>query len=671
MGAAGYFSRVAHALARLDLMDPGGRVANRPASSLAEMFLSWFRLSEAPDADRLTVLGALLNRIPESGWKALLNAHQSSHVSGRQPPSWRPWGQDALQQPTWAERDAFVEELERLGLLHAIDHVQRWKDILGIIPNLPPDTRRTVLTLLEQRTEEIRQHPSSSELWRALRTQLNQHRSHPEAQWAMATADLDTLHAVYQQLTPDDPTAAHAWLFDGYPYLPEGNSYQAADDANRIDAARQSAIAAACEHGGTETVLSIAERCTHPATVGHAFADEFGAEPALELAIEHLGSENQAHREMARGILWLLFRQCGWPVLEAAITRLKENDARPRAVGEVFLAAPPEPDTWERLDVESPEAQRTYWQQMNPWGISGEEDFTRVAEELLAVQRSATVAQWTVSLPVHHEIVTRTLEQLPVDLMREPVPSWDANMFIYSIVKLLEKMDASNAVGDDIIAHLEVPFIPSLRWGQRPNLAIYRVIAKEPSVFADLIASGYRSRDGQTETTNDQPPSPVTAELLTQVITGHGEIPGRLEDGTVDYEALSTWVNEARRLCSEKGRGVIGDIYIGNLLAKAPTGKDGIWPCEPVRELLDTIGSQDIGEGFVTGKISIGDPTSRGIFEGGTQEHDLAGHYLKEAGAISSGWPFTGLSLRAIAEWYQQIAGWHDREADERDQFEA
>ena len=666
-----YFARVANALARLDLMDPGGRIANRPASSLAEMFLPWFRLSEAPDADRLTALGTLLNRNPQSGWNTLLRAHRSSNVTERQPPFWRPWGQDAMQQPTRAERDAFVEELERLVLFHLVDDIERWKDILGIIANLPPDTRRRVLTLLEQRTDEIRQHPSSSELWKALRMELNRHRSHPEAQRAMPTDDLDALYAVYQELTPDDPTAAHAWLFDGYPYLPEENSYQTADDVNRVEAARQSAIATAYERGGTATVLSLAELSTQPAAVGQAFAAEFGTGPALQLAIEHLGSENRARRETALGIIRMLFRQCGWPVMEDAIARLRENDAQPGAVGEVFLAAPPTTDTWERLDVEAPEAQRTYWQEMNPWGVSGEEDITRVAEELLAVQRSVIVAQWTTSLPVHHEIVIRTLGQLPDDLMKEPVLSWDTNMFIYSIVKLLEKLDASDDVGDDIIANLEVPFISALSWGQRPNLAIYRVIAKEPSVFAELIASGHRSRDGQTETRNDQPPSPVTAELLTQVISGHGEIPGRLDDGTVDFEGLSNWVKEARRLCSERGRGVIGDIYIGNLLVKAPTGEDGIWPCEPVRELLDTIGSQDIGEGFVTGKISLGNPTSRGIFEGGNQEHDLAAHYLKEADAIGSKWPFTALSLRAIAQWYQQIARWHDREADERDQFDA
>ena len=50
-----HFARAANAFARLDLMDPGGRAGNRPAVSLAGMFLPGFRWSETSDDDRLTV----------------------------------------------------------------------------------------------------------------------------------------------------------------------------------------------------------------------------------------------------------------------------------------------------------------------------------------------------------------------------------------------------------------------------------------------------------------------------------------------------------------------------------------------------------------------------------------------------------------------------------------
>ena len=338
----------------------------------------------------------------------------------------------------------------------------------------------------------------------------------------------------------------------------------------------------------------------------------------------------------------------------------------------VYLVAPPLRDTWDRLSTEEPEVQRWYWMQMNPWGVSREEEtISFVAEQLLAVQRSSTVAQWTVLSPVHHEIVIRTLEQLPADLAAGTVPESGKSAIIYDIVALLRKLDESDAVDDGTIAFLELSFISALpHWG-RPNLAIYREIAKDPAIFADLIAQACKRDDGQDDTAIDAQPRRVMTKILVQIISGNGEVPGRLSDGTVDCEVLATWVNEARRLCADRGRGEIGDNYIGNLLAKAPTGADGIWPCEPVRDLLEIIGSPDIGEGLETGKISLRGATKRGVFEGGTQEHTLADSYRKGADKIGSRWPFTATILRSIAAWYEHIAGWHDREADERDQFES
>ena len=70
--------------------------------------------------------------------------------------------------------------------------------------------------------------------------------------------------------------------------------------------------------------------------------------------------------------------------------------------------------------------------------------------------------------PVDHEIIIQTLEQLPADLAASQAPESDTAGTIYAIVKLLESLDASGAVGDDVIARLELPFLPALRSGGRP-----------------------------------------------------------------------------------------------------------------------------------------------------------------------------------------------------------
>ena len=676
-----YFSRVATVLARLALIDPGGRISNRPAESLTMMFLPWLRVSECSDAHRLETLETLLNRHPVQGWKVVVNAYPTGFATAvrREPPSWRPWAQDGATTPNRGEFDAFVDGMEQLLLEHVGDNVARWVDTIRIISSLKPAARQRATELLAQRAGAIREYPGSVEIWTALREKLNRHRGFPDAEWAMSAADLEPLAAIYQQLRPDDPVEAYGWLFDGWPHPPEGTEHSDIEaHFAKIDADRQSAIAAAYESGGTGAILSIAESAQQPEEVGRAFTIGIGLEPALALAVDHAGSANGSLRMMARGVFWATFRQSGWTMLDDAIAMLRASDAQPQALAVVFLAAPAVKDTWQRLADEAPEVQRCYWELLNPWQASrdGETEVDLVAEQLLTVGRSPTVSEWAAHMPVDHEIAIRTLEQLPVDLAAEVEPESVPNGFIYDIVRLFEKLDESDAVGDDVIARLEwqlasaLPhFVSALINGGRANLSLYREITREPALFADLIALAYKRSDGQIEAASDEQAAQVSTEILTEIILGEGEVPGKTKDGTVDYEILSAWVNEARRLCSERGRSGVCDNFIGYLLAKAPAGADGVRPCEAVRDLLDSIGSLSVGDGFMAGTHNLRGITTRGAFEGGHQERTLADEYREQAVTIASKWPYTASLLRRVADSYQHEARRNDREADEIDQF--
>jgi len=41
-----------------------------------------------------------------------------------------------------------------------------------------------------------------------------------------------------------------------------------------------------------------------------------------------------------------------------------------------------------------------------------------------------------------------------------------------------------------------------------------------------------------------------------------------------------------------------GDQKIGQVLSAAPAGADGVWPCEPVRDVLEDVASREIGIGI-------------------------------------------------------------------------
>lgn len=534
---------------------------------------------------------------------------------------------------------------------------------------MPSTTRKQATEMLAQQTDSLRQQSTSLTLWATLRAELNLHNSFPDSDWAIPSADLEPLAAIYQKLTPGDSGKAYAWLFIGWPKLPEGTDYEDTD-FQKVNVARQSAIAEAHRNSGIGAILSIAEVVEQPAEVGQAFAN-IEANLALEIALEHAGSENQNCRMLAYGIFWAVFRRSGWEGLEEAIARLKEMGAEPQALAQIYLAASSDLETWRRLYEEDLAVQRCYWELLNPWTVTGQgqEVISFIAERLLDVHRFPAVADFIAFRSVHQETVIRTLEQLPADLAADGSAQFGSSHLSYTVAELLKKLDSSEAVSDDTIATLELPFISILDQHERPNFAIYRVIAKQPEIFADLVALAFKRDDGQIEDSPAENAMGIVWEIVAKIMFGEGEVPGTMEDGTVDYEALSTWVKEARRLCTERGGTILADQTIGQLLAGAPAGADGVWPCEAVCDLLNDLRSEHIGIGFTIGKQNRRGVTSRGAFDGGGQEWSLASQYREQADKIRVKWPHTASLLQQIAQSYRSEAQRIDRDAYRHDQF--
>ena len=669
-----HFAGVATNLAQLAELDPGGRVSDRPAASLVDMFLPWFRLSSATDENRITTLGMLLDRFPKAGWQLLIDVYpeEYSFVENRRPPSWRPWGQDGVPQPTKAQWGAFVKELERLLLEHVDDDPEKWGYLLGIVSDLSPETRRQAVELLTDRSDTIREKSASRELWVALRNQLNRHRSYPEAEWALSPEELKPLDDIYRQLEPADSGDAYGWLFEHWPDLPQGtNEREFEEHWIEVEKAQLSAVEAAYRNGGVAAVLAIAESAKEPGLVGRAFGLKMATEESLALAVGYLGAENQYHGMMARGVVNGIFSQLGWTTLGMLVERVKACGSDPQAVADIFLSAPVSRDTWQRLEREEAAVQERYWKSLNVWAVPAldEQDLTFVAEEFLKVGRSPAAARLLAYRQCGHEIVMQTLEQLPSGLATSAALESPLEIRGHDVARLFEKLDQSEHVDDATIASLELPFVRLLRH-YRLDLALYREIAKDPVLFADFIAVTCKADDGRIGDTYDERVRQVLTEILVSITFGAGEMPGKVDDEPVDAETLSVWVSEARRLCGERGREGAGDEFIGQLLAKSPTGADGIWPCEPVRDLLDEIRSQRIAHGVALGKHNLRGVTSRGAFEGGGQEQTLADGHRAQAAKIASRWPFTASLLRSIADSYRRESAWHEHDASWRDQFE-
>ena len=180
-----------------------------------------------------------------------------------------------------------------------------------------------------------------------------------------------------------------------------------------------------------------------------------------------------------------------------------------------------------------------------------------------------------------------------------------------------------------------------------------------------MVARIYkRSDDGEdppewrTEDPKQREAAGSAAYHLLNEIT---KIPGTNDDGKIDGHALAAWISEVRQLCRNYARADMGDYCIGELLAKAPAGKNGIWPCEAVCEAMVGMASTKIGEGFHIGTLNSRGVVNRG--EGGKQEHELAAKYRAWAEHLRFGYPFVGRILEDIAVSYEHEAEMWDSEA--------
>lgn len=676
--SAAHFTETALLLARLSSIDPGGQYANRPMNSLRELFLAWLRFTLATDGVRLTALDRLLEQSPEVGWKLLLEISPRSHnsASNHTMPEWRDWAQDAVKAPTHVECLGFYSEIILRLLENVGEDVNRWKELIDAIPAFPPEQRRNAIKTLMRLVGKIKTHPGATGLWKQLRKVLNRHRRFPGAGWAMPKKELNDLTEIYDELTPSDPVTSISWLFDYWPNLPEGESENYKKHQERIQDARDNALKHLMSEHGIAIMIALSKASSSPSAVAlTAVRVETDRKRLIILANLHLASADRKCREFARAVYGSVLRKDGWDAIELCIAKLEKASRPSEQIAEIYLSAPADMQTWKRLENENSPVQEVYWTNLEHAfriKLDDASEISYASEKLLDYGRALLVVELLAHsrTPIPSLILLRALEQAPAAILSAEKEGKPSQIDTHDLAQIFEKLDKADDVSREMVARLEIPFV-SLLTHDRPVMALHKEVVDDPTTFADFVSWAFKRADHQpddelledTEREN-------RARLAFEVLFHLRRLPGQDEDGSVDEEKLTTWVEEARELCRERGREETGDEIIGEILANAPDGSDGAWPCKEIRNVLDRVASKHIGLGFIIGKKNLRGTVTRSPFSGGEQERHLATAFQRDADIFAGRWPLTARLLRAIAASYAEEAKREDNEAEWRDQSE-
>ena len=668
-----WLSRVVIILAKLSKLKIDDNWANKPESSLISIFRCWMPQTAATIEQRTAALELLTKRNPNVAWRVCIDQFdfRSTVAFNNHRPRWRNDATGAGQPVTIRERSKMVRKaldlalawpahdehtlgdlVERLTAMSAEDQERVWAAVETWAKSNPDDARKGVLR------EYIRCHTMTRRsIKRGVQQKLR-----------------NKAKTVYDLLTPGDVVLRSKWLFAKE--WVELSADELAEDGidfhkreERVSKLRQAALRQVWDEAGYGGIVCLCSLGEASFAIGSQLVSGVLDEEQTLAFIHKLVSDQTQDLKpkldrCLSGMLARLEQAARHQVLTTMIERFSnEKKAGAIKIQRLIQLAPFNSETWIFVDKLTPEEREKYWKQVfTYWNRHTPAELNRSIDELLKVDRPrAAFAILMDFKEIESQRLIRLLDKVATSSC-ETAPNSEPSAHYVS--EALEELSQRSDVSREELARLEFTYIQVLRHSEHgiPNLD--RELCKSPDLFIQVLALVYKRNDN-----GEDPPelrltrvenAQAVAAAAHVLLTDSKRIPGTNEDGEIDVCRLRSWLSKSQALAREHARKEIGDFIIGRLIARSPIGADEVWPCEPVREVLEELGTAEIARGMSNGVYN-----SRGAVwreEGGMQERKLAEKYRSWSGSLANQYPFVAKMLEDIAATYDRDAVWEDTE---------
>jgi addiction module HigA family antidote len=665
--------RVSSILARLSEVRITDNWTNKPQESLFAVYRCWMPQTAASIEQRNAALEFLCQRFPETGWRLCVAQFGPGtgvgHYSSR--PHWRNDASGAGQPvKTMGEINRAASRALELALAWPNHNEKTLGDLVKRLQGIEEADQETVWNLIKAWVAASPVDASKQELREQIRKFAFTRRARVQG---VSGATKDRAREAYELLRPADLIMRHLWLFT-QAWIDESADELEDDDFDfnkheaRVGALRQAALKEIWEALGYDGIMRLCMLGNADGVIGWFLADSVipsgqhnsfldrlagQANPPAAPKIDHLLSgflgrlAPDAHNDVIMELL-REFLETGTEGTDKAIRILK--------------CSPFRSETWQRVDSLPEDLRQRYWRETYVyWDRQDENEFNTMVDRLLEVGRPRA------AFSAIHINFGKIESQKLIKLLHAVATSGSepADRFSfgqYEISEALKSLKKRADVPPATLAQLEFLYADVLDHSEYGIPTLEHELASEPRLFVQLVSLVYRRRDDGEDpaewTIADKERRAGVATASFNVLRRASRIPGTRDGGSVDGNALLKWIEDVRAIGRDLGRMESTDYCIGELLAKSPSGSDGVWPREEVRQALDAFASQDIARGFSVGRVNL-----RGVHwraKGGQQERDLALQYRGWAKAAAFQWPFTARCLEQIAQSYDHQAVWHD-----------
>ncbi len=650
-----HLSRVAVILSEISSIDPGGNWANRPANSLADIFLPWHVQTTATFEKRMVAINTVLSEQPDVGWKLLLSLlpHNYATTNGCRQPTWRDyipkdWKDSVSGTGYWEQVAIYTELLIELAKKNA----DKLSELIKWLPDLPTPARESVLGHLMSKGIVHLPEIARLHIWENLDGLVRRHRKFTDAKWSLPEEELLKIEEVAKALAPIAPELKYQRLFSNRDFELDQERGNYDEQRKRLDDDRQIAIQEILSKGGLQAAQAFAQTVASPDQVGRVLGIIASDELEQVILTTLLDTTEEVNKWVVAGFIQARNWKLKWTWVDSVLEREWTTAQKAN-----FLALLPfEEEVWRRVESQLGEQyEGLYWRNImvNPFGMNC--DPTEAIKMLLKYQRASAAVSCVYGTTLGSDskfdvnLATRAM------LALLELPSDIKHLEQEQIIEVINKLQESSTADQDALFRIEWNFLPWLgQFSSASPITLENRLASDPAFFAEVVSLVFRSKFDKRDAPEPDEQRRNLASNAYKLLSEWRRCPGIIHNESFNINAFNEWLSEARRITEKTGHGIIGQIYIGKVLTHAPADQNGLWIHEAVAEALNGKDTKEMRSGFTT-EIS----NQRGVhgFTAGKEERELAQQNRDKAEALEAkGFSRFATAMRELANQYERDA---------------
>ena len=664
-----YLKDVSLILLKLSRLDPGGNLSNRPINSITEIFKPWHYQTLAPFEYRMEVLKHITEKEKALGWSLLIRMLPSYHdvAFPTHKMRWRMFDKNTNLSYTYKEIwDTHSAVIEMLITIFDNDE-DKFSQLIKETPLLSHADRKRVLDWADEVYPNIQHEKKIA--WETIRGILSDHRSCPDAGWALPETELVCFERLYNKLQPADIIHKYLWLFnEQWPQLPEGLRYDSENyeqQQKKVDDTRRVAVEEWLKKLNLETVIGLRNKVQDRRTFGRILAQVVTTKGDILLVCQCLG-DTPEQMPFVHGFIYEKFVANDFNWIKALFGELQGEVFDKKSLSNVLIPLTQNQQLWDFVASLDGEIQDEYWQNIQPHfpHLTDDEKVYGI-KMLLGYKRFfSTIANaWLFPNVIPSELLVEMLKRILTEEANE-----NSHLAGCEVERIFEELDKRTDIDRSTLLDLECLYLPILSCNVRRNPKILEEeLVNNPEFFIAVLKLLYKSKDEKLleEERENLSSGDIQngAERAYHLLHSWKRIPGMRDDNSIDENELNDWIQKARLLAESVGRLEVADEEIGQVLARYP--EDCLsWPEEKIFRIIEDINTDDLKRGYYLGLVNKRSFSTRGAFDGGDIEREKAVYFEKLENDFRFQYPNVAEIFKDIKKNYLAEAKRMDEEAE-------